>query len=319
MVIDSHPSGTHMLTLVAPETQTRCQTTLALRPYQQDAIAAVEAALAEGIRRPLVFTPTGTGKTVIFSHLIKRRPGRTLVLAHRDDLIEQAATKLRLVDPTVKLGIVKAEQDEVDAPVVLASVQTLCRPTRLARLRADFSTIVVDEAHHATAPSYRRILTHVGSFEPCGPLTLGVTATAERGDGTGLDAVWQAIVFQLELLPMIEQGYLCDLRAIQVQIQVDLDQVHTRAGDFIDSEMEDVLRSAQAPALAAAAYHAYATGGRPSSSRRGSPWRTRPQRPSEPSASPPRPWTGRQTRTPVGRCWPGCIPARRRSCATAGC
>jgi superfamily II DNA or RNA helicase len=95
-----------MLTLVAPETQTRCQTTLALRPYQQDAIAAVEAALAEGIRRPLVFTPTGTGKTVIFSHLIKRRPGRTLVLAHRDDLIEQAATKLRLVDPTVKLGIV---------------------------------------------------------------------------------------------------------------------------------------------------------------------------------------------------------------------
>src|SRR6266508_5885545 len=108
---------------------------LQLRPYQVAAVDAVTAAAQRGIRRPLIQLPTGTGKTIIFCEQIRARPGRALVLAHRDELIEQAADKLRMVDPTVQLGVVKAERDEHAAPVTVASVQTLSRPNRLARLQ----------------------------------------------------------------------------------------------------------------------------------------------------------------------------------------
>ena len=131
---------------------------LELRPYQADAIAAIEDAERRGVRRPLLGLPTGTGKTVIFAALIRRRGGRALVLAHRDELLMQATEKIRQVDPETRLGLVKAEANEVEAPVVVASMQTLARESRLARLPRQFQTVVVDEAHHATADSYRRVL-----------------------------------------------------------------------------------------------------------------------------------------------------------------
>ena len=128
------------------------------RPYQHEAVAALLAAAARGVQRPLLVLPTGTGKTIIFALLVQRRGGRALILAHRDELIQQAVDKLHLVDPTLSLGIVQAAHDELTAPTVVASVQTLSRRTRLARLVPDFQTIVIDEAHHAPAPTYRRIL-----------------------------------------------------------------------------------------------------------------------------------------------------------------
>ena len=105
-----------------------------VRPYQQEALDAIVAAEGRGIRRPFLALPTGTGKTVVFAHLIQQRGGRALVLVHRDELIWQAAEKLQIIAPDVELGIVKAARDEVDAPCVLASVQTISRETRLARL-----------------------------------------------------------------------------------------------------------------------------------------------------------------------------------------
>ena len=131
---------------------------LPLRPYQQDALQALQAAHARGVTRPLVVLPVGAGKTVVFAHLLHQRAGRALVLAHRDELLQQAAAKLRLVDPTAQIGIVKAEENAVDASVVVASVQTLSRPQRLAQLRAGFATLVVDEAHHATAPDRKSVV-----------------------------------------------------------------------------------------------------------------------------------------------------------------
>jgi superfamily II DNA or RNA helicase len=131
------------------------------RPYQYEAVAALLAATARGIRRPLLVLPTGTGKTIVFALLVQRRRGRSLILAHRDELIQQAVDKLRLVDPTLPLGVVQAARDEHTAPTVVASVQTLSRRTRLTRLVPDFQTIVIDEAHHAPAPTYRRRLSGI--------------------------------------------------------------------------------------------------------------------------------------------------------------
>lgn len=106
---------------------------LPLRPYQAEAIGAVVKAESRGVNRPAVVLPCGTGKTVAFAHLIARRPGRALVIAHRDELLEQARGKLRQVAPTLELGIVKAERDETDAAVVMASIQTIARQAAARR------------------------------------------------------------------------------------------------------------------------------------------------------------------------------------------
>ncbi len=138
---------------------------IAVRDYQNDALAKVEAAWQRGVRRMAIQLPTGSGKTIVFAELIRRRGGRALVLAHRDELIGQAADKIRMMIPDADVGIVKAEADETDAAIVVASVQTLSRPERLARLGRDFTTVIVDECHHAAAETYRDILQHVGCFD----------------------------------------------------------------------------------------------------------------------------------------------------------
>jgi ATP-dependent helicase IRC3 len=233
---------------------------ITLRPYQTEAVQSVFAAEQRGIQRPLVALPTGTGKTIIFSHLLLQRPGRSLILVHRDELIHQAYAKLKEVDPSRSLGIVKAELDEHDAPTVIASVQTLSREARLARLTPDFRTIVVDEAHHAVAESYRCILAHCGAFSEGGPLTLGVTATPQRGDDVGLDAVFQESVYQKTIREMILAGYLADLRALRIGIKADFNSLHTRMGDFLDGELEEMLLEADAPGQIIQAYQQYANG-----------------------------------------------------------
>ena len=248
------------MTAMSAPAQVTPPPTLRLRPYQEEAVAAIEGAARRGVRCPLLVLPTGTGKTIVFVELIRRRGGRALVLAHRDELIQQAKDKLLLTDPQAQIGIVKAGEDDHAAPFVVASVQTLSRPSRLARLNPDFATIVVDEAHHATAPTYQRILQHLGAFTDGGPLCLGVTATAERSDGTPLGDVWEEIVYERDVLEMIGQGYLADLRAVQVQLDADFSSLHSRLGDFIGKEVEELLLDASAPLHAVAAYHEHAPG-----------------------------------------------------------
>jgi superfamily II DNA or RNA helicase len=224
------------------------------RPYQVEAVIAVLQSALHGIKRPLIALPTGTGKTIIVAHLLQHRPGRALVLAHRDELIQQAVDKLGWVAPNLHVGVVKAERDAHDAPVVVASVQTLSRRQRLARLAPDFDTIVIDEAHHAPADTYRRILSHCQAWTPDGPLVVGVTATPERGDGQSLRQVFERIVYQKSLLDMMQAGYLADLRALHVRLQADFDALRVRQGDFVDADLEGLLVEANAPAHVLAAF-----------------------------------------------------------------
>lgn len=237
-----------------------------LRPYQQEALDAIEAAERRGITRPLVAMATGAGKTVVFAHLLKRRPGRGLVLAHREELLEQAAAKIKAVWPGVDLGIVQGERDQTSARVVVASIQTIARSERMLRLLAEssamFSTVVVDEAHHASADSYLHVLWTLGAFDQLAPrpLVVGVTATPERADDRALGDVWQELVFQKDMLSLIRSGHLADVRAVQVKLAADFGTLHTRGGDFIDSEAGELLLEANAPEHAVKAYQEHAEG-----------------------------------------------------------
>jgi superfamily II DNA or RNA helicase len=230
---------------------------LPLRPYQAQALDAIDAAEARGVRRQLVVIPTGGGKTVVFAHLVNRRPGRALVLAHRDELISQAAGKLAQVGGSLDIGVVKAQQDDYGARVVVASVQTLVQPSRLRRL-GRFSTIIVDEAHHAVAETYMTILKGLGCFTSDGPLTIGFTATAGRSDKVGLGAAWQEITYQRGIIQMIAEGYLCDVKAIEIGSDFDLGNVQVRAGDYTDSSLGAELERSEALQAAAKAYKRYA-------------------------------------------------------------
>ena len=232
-----------------------------LRPYQLEAVTAIEdAALAER-HRVLVSLPTGTGKTLVFVEVIRRRGGRALVLAHRDELLGQAEARLVAsgIDPQ-SIGRVQAGRDEVAAPVVLGSVQTLARATRRDRLMIGqaeagrFATVVIDEAHHAVAPSYGAILDGLGSTVDAGPLVLGVTATPNR---IGLDKVLGPAVFSRDLIDSIAEGWLCDLRGRRVGIDFDAAAVRRTHGEYVEADLARVLTKADAPTVITDAWLAH--------------------------------------------------------------
>lgn len=246
---------------------------ISLRPYQQEALAATRDAFVRGIRRPLISLPTGTGKTVIFSSVTKgaaAKGRRVLILAHRDELLRQSADKLVAVAPelAMRIGFVKASTDDYDHDVVIASVQTLARPKRLAKIVEEnalsgrpFDVVIVDEAHHAAADSYQSILYGLGSFEADGPLTIGVTATPQRADAKDLGATWQEIVYHRDMLSMMRERYLCDLRGRQIRLEaLDLGSVKVTAGDYNAGDVGDALEVADAPEHGVRAWHKYAAG-----------------------------------------------------------
>ena len=258
---------------------------LTLRPYQEEALERVRARELEGIRSQLGVAATGLGKTVIFCALAERMGLRTLILAHRDELIAQALGKVREVWPEVpSLGAVQGPRNEAAAQVVVASVQTLARPNRLARLcpphsgalspsgglldggdgwAEPFGLVVVDEAHHTAAVTYRRILEHLGAGQEDGPLLLGVTATPDRGDGKGLDDLFSEIAFSYDILWGIRSGYLCDLRGKAIRLaDLDVGSIAVSRGDYQVGDAGDALVEAGAPDAIAEAWLAHARGRR---------------------------------------------------------
>lgn len=201
-----------------------------LRPYQEEAVRAILKAWKNGygIHRQCVSLPTGTGKTLIFGALAQRLNTRTLILAHRGELIRQAVDKVKLVWPEAQVGIVQGQLDEGHAPVVVASIQTLARRKRVEQLlrHGAFNLIILDEAHHYGAPTYMETLEQLGAFRRRGPLLVGVTATPIREDDT-LNYLFEALVYEKTILEMIQLGYLCDLRGIRIKTRLDFSNVKT--------------------------------------------------------------------------------------------
>jgi superfamily II DNA or RNA helicase len=211
-----------------------------LRPYQLEAINAVRREFATH-RSTLLVLATGLGKTVTFSAIARRckdRGTRVLVVAHRDELLEQAAATLRRFGLSVVIEQGSRRANPSALPdVVVASVQTLQR-ARLKRFAPDaFGLVVIDEAHHATARSYRELLKHFASAK-----VLGVTATPDRADGVGLRAVFESVAKRMDLAEGIAGRWLSPLELRTVRVgDLDLSNVRTVAGDFAAGELEQEL------------------------------------------------------------------------------
>lgn len=226
-----------------------------LRPYQTSILAKIQHAFAHEDRtRVLASQATGTGKTVVMGELARRRGGKTLVLAHRDELIRQAASKFAEITQQ-SVGIVKAAENSPDAKVVVASVQTLAHRKRLDQLKGyDWTTIMVDEAHHSEAATYQRVLRELGSFDKV--KTLGVTATPARGDKKPLGKTWEKLIRGIDIKEGVKLGFLCPPRAVVVKLKgADFRKIRTTHGQLRDEDSEAVLMEARAPLHIAQAIH----------------------------------------------------------------
>lgn len=223
------------------------------RPYQSQAKSAVKTELSKGTYRQLINMATGTGKTVVFSqlpdHLKDVLPGQTLVLAHREELIDQAVQKMRSINPHLRIDKEKAQHkaDPSLADVIVASVATLGRKgtKRLEKYNWErFDKFITDEAHHSIASSYTNIYDAAGLMNPVDKrLLLGVTATPTRGDGKALAQLYKKIVFVYSMRQAIEDGWLVDVRGVRVTTSTNLDQVKIVGGDFAQDMLADAVNN----------------------------------------------------------------------------
>jgi superfamily II DNA or RNA helicase len=199
---------------------------LTLRDYQSRAVSDLRAAFRSGARAPLLVLPTGGGKTIIFAEITRsaaERGNRVLVLVHRRELVRQASTKLTAAG--INHGIIASGIRTTLSNVQVASVQTLVRRLNLCKWSPDL--IIIDEAHHASAGSWERVLNHWP--EAC---RLGVTATPQRLDGRGLSDCFDHLVCGPSLADLTERGYLTSAKIYAPPVVADLSRLRTRAGDF---------------------------------------------------------------------------------------
>lgn len=212
-----------------------------LRTYQEEAVKSVEQQWEDGFLKTLLVLPTGCGKTIVFSKITEnmvRRGQRVLILAHRDELLKQAADKLYKTTGIMS-ATEKAESTSLGSwyRVTVGSVQTLMRPKRLAQFEKHyFDVIIIDEAHHAISESYQKIL----RYFDCA-YVLGVTATPDRGDMKNLGTVFESLAYEYTLPRAIKEGYLSPIKAVTIPLKLDLTGVSTQAGDFKASDIDTAL------------------------------------------------------------------------------
>lgn len=233
---------------------------ISLRGYQNEAIKKVIESFENGTNKQLLNLPTGAGKTIIMAALAKQLARRTLLLAHREELITQAMAKFRLVWPDTELGICMADQNEPDRGVVFGSVQSCCRDSRLNQLKEnDFDLLLIDEAHHASSPSYQKIIKELGFSNPySNKLMVGVTATPMRSDDKELGNTFDEITYSLSIGFMIQSGYLAPVVGRRIMTRTSIKGVHTRAGDFALGELSEAVNTPERNQFVVESYLKYA-------------------------------------------------------------
>lgn len=212
-----------------------------LRPYQKEAVESIFGEWEQGRDKTLLVQATGTGKTIVFAEVVKRvaaSGGRSLILAHRGELLDQAADKIGKMTG-LDCALEQAENTSIGSwnRVTVGSVQTLMRESRLSQFAPDrFDCIVVDEAHHTLANSYLGILDHFS-----GAHVLGVTATADRADRKDLGEVYDSIAYEYGMAQAIKEGYLCPIEAEMVPLKLDVSNVSVTHGDYQAGQLGDAL------------------------------------------------------------------------------
>ena len=240
---------------------------IVLRDYQEDAIKAIEASWDEGINRPVVVAATGAGKTSVFCALIgrhierlRREGKRVLILAHREELLEQAEARVKLQNPGIWTAIVKGSRGQKThefADVVVASVQTLARPKRREAVDR-IGMVIVDECHNAASKSYKDVLAHYGCIpavdgqsigrdvKDAETPTVGFTATLTRMNG-GLPEVWQSVAYQIKIHTLVKRGFLVPPVAMSVEVPgLNLATTRVTGGDLNTGDLANALEDSQA-------------------------------------------------------------------------
>lgn len=212
-----------------------------LRPYQREAKEAIFESWGKGTKKTLLVLPTGCGKTIVFAKVTEecvRNGDRVLILAHRSELLEQAADKIAR---STGLGCATEKAEETCLGswfrVVVGSVQTMMREKRLIQFPEDyFDTIIIDEAHHCISDSYQKVLQHFSEAK-----VLGVTATPDRGDLRNLGSVFENLAYEYALPKAIKEGYLSPIKAVTIPLKVDLTGVGMQSGDFKAGDLGTAL------------------------------------------------------------------------------
>ena len=203
-----------------------------LRPYQIEAKNSIFEEWDKGVNKTLLVLPTGCGKTIVFAKVTEdcvRRGDRVLILAHRGELLDQAADKIKTA---TGLGCATEKAEETCLGswyrITVGSVQTLMREKRLGQFPSDyFKTIIIDEAHHCISDSYQRVLQHFPDAK-----VLGVTATPDRGDMRNLGDYFDSLAYEYTLPKAIKSGYLSPIKALTLPLKIDMSGVGIQAGDF---------------------------------------------------------------------------------------
>ncbi|KAH7925214.1 P-loop containing nucleoside triphosphate hydrolase protein [Leucogyrophana mollusca] len=241
---------------------------IVLRPYQESCLKACNAALQAGATRIGVSLPTGSGKTTVFISLLSQiRPpvqypaaSRALIIVNSVELARQAAAQAEALCPECHVEIEQGIKHKASgaADITVATYQTLLQPQRLAKFHPDnVKAVIIDEAHHAAAPSYRRILSHFDpaiknpdpTFQP--PIIhhpipiIGFSATFSRHDGLALGSVFERIVYHRDFLEMIKEQWLCNVRFTSVRANIDLRgvTVNSRTGDFNATSLAHIINT----------------------------------------------------------------------------
>ncbi|KAK6537657.1 hypothetical protein TWF694_011831 [Orbilia ellipsospora] len=238
----------------APITSELTPAAFALRDYQEDCIKSVLEYQEQGHRRLGISLATGSGKTVIFTQLIDRvKPLRktatqTLILVHRRELVEQAAThcRNRYPDKTIEIEM-GGQRATGDADITVASIQSITSANRVAKFNPQkFKLILIDEAHHAVAKSYLNTLDHFGARKrDCDIHLVGVSATFSRSDGLRLGAVIDHIVYHKDFVSMIDSGWLSKVLFTTVKTNIRLSDVKLTGvnGDFNLGELSNIINT----------------------------------------------------------------------------